>query len=319
MDAMIRPETRAITGAESLSQNPAAVYLARLTSKHSRRTMRTALQEIADLLQPNTDVLDFPWSALRYQHTGAIRATLLDRHAPATVNKMLSALRGVLKEAWRLGQMTAEDYQRAADIETVKGKTLPAGRDLQAGEIAALVRACAADDTPAGVRDAAMIGLLATGGLRRSEVVKLEVGDFDAAAGKLSIRGAKGRKDRTVYVTGGALLALQDWCELRGADPGPLFTPILKGGRMTARRMSDQAVYNLLEKRAAEAGVSRFSPHDFRRTFVGDMLDAGVDIATVAGIAGHASVNTTARYDRRPEETKRQAAAKLHYPYRRRK
>jgi integrase len=99
----------------------------------------------------------------------------------------------------------------------------------------------------------------------------------------------------------------------------PLFTPVLKNGRLSMRRMSDQAVYNLLEKRAQEAGVDRFSPHDFRRTFVGDMLDAGVDIATVAGIAGHASVNTTARYDRRPEETKRQAAAKLHYPYQRRK
>ena len=48
---------------------------------------------------------------------------------------------------------------------------------------------------------------------------------------------------------------------------------------------------------------------------VGEMLERGVDIATVANIAGHASVDTTRRYDRRPEATKQQAATKLHFPY----
>lgn len=55
--------------------------------------------------------------------------------------------------------------------------------------------------------------------------------------------------------------------------------------------------------------------HDLRRTLVGYILDRGVVIATVANIAGHASIDTTRRYDRRPEETKRKAAGKLHFPY----
>jgi integrase len=71
-------------------------------------------------------------------------------------------------------------------------------------------------------------------------------------------------------------------------------------------------------KRGAEAGVKPFSAHDFRRTFVGDLLDRGVDIVTVAKMAGHSDVKTTARYDRRPEETKRDAAGKLYFPYFRR-
>lgn len=77
-------------------------------------------------------------------------------------------------------------------------------------------------------------------------------------------------------------------------------------------------IYKLLNKRAAEAEVKAFSPRDFRRTFVGDLLDRGVNIVTVQRLAGHADPKTTARYDYRPETTKRQAAANLHFPYKRR-
>jgi len=88
------------------------------------------------------------------------------------------------------------------------------------------------------------------------------------------------------------------------------------GGKLANRRLAPQSVYNVLAKRGREGGVKDFSPHDFRRTFVSDLLEAGADISTVAKMAGHASVTTTARYDRRPEEAKRKAAGLLHVPYR---
>jgi site-specific recombinase XerD len=130
--------------------------------------------------------------------------------------------------------------------------------------------------------------------------------------------GPKGGKERLAHVVNGAATALADWLLIRGNDQGPLFWPIRRGGHLKRGRLTAQAVYYILKARAAQAGVADLSPHDFRRTFVGDLLDAGADIATVQQLAGQANATSTARYDRRPEEARRKAAELLHVPYRRR-
>jgi site-specific recombinase XerD len=297
-----------------LDQNPAAVYLARLTPG-GQRTMGEALNIIASMLTGGqANALTCHWSALRFQHTSAIRARLAAAYKPATANRMLCALRGTLKMAWRLEQMSAEEYHRAADIQGVRGETVPTGRELRAGEIAALITACTRDPSPAGARDAAIISLMYSIGLRREEVVALDVQNYDRENGRLLIRG-KGNKERNAYPEEGASDALADWLAVRVTESGPMFVPINKVGKMTNRRLTNQAIYNMLRKRALEAAVKGFSPHDLRRTFVSDLLDAGADIATVAKMAGHANVQTTARYDRRPEEARRKAGRLLHVPY----
>jgi len=298
--------------------NPAAVYVASLASEAGRRTMAQALRVVASLASDGHLGADgFPWAGLRFQHAQAIRARLLEMYAPATVNKTLSALRGTLRAAWRLGQMTAEDYQAAADVRGARGETIPAGRELSPGELAAVMATCANDPTPAGARDAALVAVLYAGGLRRAEAVALDRGDYDAATGALRVLG-KGHKERLCWLGQGAAQALGDWLALRGDASGPLFWPVNRGGHLIRRRLSPGAIYRRLQKRAAQAGAGRFSPHDLRRTFVSDLLDAGADIATVQKMAGHANVTTTARYDRRPEQAKQKAAGLLHLPYRRR-
>ena len=301
-------------------QNPARVYLSQLNTDSGRRTMLQALETIARLVSGGRATVDsLDWGGLRFQHTAAIRAALAREYKPATANKMLSALRGALKAAWLLGQMTAENYQRAADVRGVRGETLPSGRAATRGELGAIMDACANDATPGGARDGALLAVLYGSGARRAEAVALDLADYDASTGRLLLRG-KGGKERAVFATNGAKDALADWLAVRGLEAGPLFLPVNKGGRiMHGRRMTSQAVYNALAKRCQQAGVNELSPHDLRRTFVGDLLDAGADIATVQRLAGHANVQTTARYDRRPEAARRKAAELLHVPYRRRR
>ena len=295
-------------------EHPAAVYLARL-APGSRRTMRGALDTVAGILTSDAaDALALPWHLLRYQHTAAVRAALAERYAPATANKTLAALRGVLLEAWRLGLIPADEYSRAADLPAVRGSTLPSGRALTREELRALFAACA-DGTPAGARDAALLATLYGGGLRRSEAVALTLADYEPHTGALTVRHGKGEKARIVYVTGGGGQALAAWCMTRGEAQGAFFCPVARNGAITVRSMTDQAVLAILTRRAAAAGVAHFSPHDLRRTFISDLLDNGADIATVQKLAGHSSVTTTGRYDRRGEAAKQKAAGLLDVPY----
>jgi site-specific recombinase XerD len=302
------PLTPAI-GVLPRDQNPAAVFLARL-APGSRPTMMRSLSLIAAELGGSVDTL--PWWSLRYQHTQAIRARLAARFSPATTNKILAALRGVLRESMRLGLVAGDDYARAVDLPCVRGSRLPRGRALSAEEIRTLFSTCDLT-TVRGRRDAALIALLYSSGIRRAETVGIDLSDYDEASGTITIRG-KGNKQRAIFTTGSAA-ALDSWLDVRGREPGPLFAPVDKAGRIQRRRLTDHAVLLIVRRLAKRAGLATFSPHDLRRSFISDLLDRGVDIATVASIAGHAQITTTVRYDRRGERARRKASELLHVPF----
>lgn len=298
-----------------LDCHPVAVYLASL-SAGSRRSMAHAVGRIAELASNGACRAEsFPWTSLRYSHTAAIRAALAERFAPATANRMLSALRGVLKECWRLGYVAGDDYQRAVDLKAVPGRRLPAGRMLTSGELTSLFRSCATDGTAGSRLDAAIVALLVGCGLRRAEAAALDLGDYDGDQDELRLRSAKGSRQRIVPIVNGQRDGLEAWLDVRGREPGPLLCPVNKSGAITLRRMTDQAIYMRLQSRAARSGVKPFTPHDLRRTFVSALLDHGADISAVQRLAGHASVATTTRYDRRDEKSKRRAAELLHVPF----
>jgi site-specific recombinase XerD len=295
-------------------RHPARAYLARL-AVGSRPAMRGALAVAAELLTGGRCTWEtMPWHLLEAQHTKALRAELAHRYAPTTANKMLAAVRGVLREAWELGLIPGEQYHRATSFRTVRGERLLRGRALGGGELKALFEACNADKSPTGARDAALIAVLYGSGLRRSEAVALDVASYDGEAGSLTVRAGKGNKDRMCYTASGQSKLIEAWLTLRGKHAGPLFCAIAKGGKIKERRLTDRAVLYIVRRRARQAGVEHFSPHDLRRTMIGDLLDAGADISTVQKLAGHANVSTTVRYDRRDEVSKKRAARLLNIP-----
>ena len=333
-----------------LRLQPARVYLESLARGDSQRTMKSALCALVQMMlpdQPMTEeaIYTFPWEALRFEYTTILRARLTERYQPATANKHIAALRGVLKAAWQLELMSAEAYHKAASIKNVRGSTLPAGRSLKDGELRALLLACQKDKTIKGCRDLALIALLFATGLRRQELTLLDVSDYDQDTHALRVRG-KGQKQRLVYVeASGAYEALAAWLDIRGAAPGPLFARIRRGGHLVTStcaddasstyskegnehrpsttpqatgpalsRLTTQGVYAIVLARAEQAELFQLAPHDFRRTFIGDLLDHGVDLSTAQKLVGHASPTTTARYDRRPEAIKKQAAGTLFVP-----
>lgn len=307
-----------------LGRDPVALYMDGL-APDSRETTRRSLRRIARLLEyPHPDQV--PWERLRQPDVARIRSLLETsttakgkRVSPATANAALAALRGVLKAARDLGHMSADEYTGVAGVRLVRGSRLLAGRAARPGELGALLETCYRDPTPAGARDAAIIALLYGTGMRRAELAELALEHYNRESGEIRVLG-KGNKERLAFVSGGAAAALADWIAVRGEHPGRLFVPINKGGRILAGGITAKSVYQVLSKRAAEAGLSEpLTPHDLRRSFAGDLLDTNqADLSTVQQLMGHSSPQTTARYDRRPDAARRRATELLHVPYRRR-
>lgn len=225
----------------------------------------------------------------------------------------------MLRAAADLGYMTDAEFRACMRVRLIGGEQLLAGRAARPAEIAALLDACMRDPSPAGVRDATIIAVLHGTGMRRAELAALEVGDYRPDSGELEVRRGKGRRQRVVYPDPGARDALDDWLELRGTEPGPLFRPINEGGRIGAGGITGPRVYKILAKRAEQARLAeRLTPHDLRRTLITTLFREKVPTLAIQALAGHAHAVTTMRYDRGGEEAKRDAMRHIHTPYRKR-
>jgi integrase len=289
--------------------DPVTCYIDSL-AEGSRRVMRQSLRIVAETLGHRGDLEAFAWGDLRYADTSAVAAQLRRRYQPATAARHVTAMKMVLREAWRLDLIPDEAFRRAVDLRPIPVPLHAVGRVLSTDECRRLLGARAFRINQAA-RDRALLALMLATGIRRSEVCGLDLGDVDLGAGELHIRKAKRDRRRRVPLAAEPLELLMGYFRCRGELPGPLFYAVDQRDRLQARRLCVEAVSFLLRRTGGRAGVSNFCAHDLRRTAITVMLDQGEDPLTVARLVGHADPATTLVYDRRPASRLRPAVERL--------
>ena len=224
----------------------------------------------------------------------AIRRALASLHgqglAPKTLARTLSAWRSFF--AW-LARQDKAGANPCLGLRPPKGeKRLP--NALSVDDMARLLNADAdAEDSVWARRDTAMFELMYSSGLRRAELISLELGQIDLQAGEVSVTG-KGRKTRLVPVGARALEALNAWLAVR--DSVARDTTALFVGAHGAR-ISPGVLSQALKQRAVRHGIqAHVHPHALRHSFASHVLQSSGDLRAVQEMLGHASLSTTQVY-----------------------
>jgi len=261
-----------------------------LASPHSRRAYRRALEDFEDWLRGEEDRRVLKPTLLRY------RRSLQDRGcAPSTVNVRLSAVRRLIMEAAD-AKLVASDIAVAA----VRAKGVPirgsrTGHWLSAEQVRSVLKR-PDTETLMGKRDLAMLAMLFSAGLRRSELCSITLDMlqlFDARWVVANLQG-KGNRLRTVPLPLWAKQMIDEWVTAAAITSGPILRRIGKSGRV-GPGLSPQTVLDVLSGYADQCGfVAR--PHDCRRTFAALAHKGGARLEQVQRTLGHASLTTTEIY-----------------------
>lgn len=218
----------------------------------------------------------------------------------------------------RVGLLDHEQYLHASHFETKNGGRVlpPAGRYLSEEQVDALLGACVsggASGAATRIRDYALLTLLASAGIRSIEVTGLDVSSLVPGEGRIDLTITKGGRPREAWLHPSALKAIEAWLQVRGQEPGALFTPLSRTGRPLVHHgpLSYHQVWRILRQRAEQARLGVVTPHDLRRFFITTLLEKGYDLVLVCRIAGHVRPETTAGYDRRPAAAQRDAIESL--------
>ena len=155
-------------------------------------------------------------------------------------------------------------------------------------------------------RNLPLVHLMLSAGLRVDEVASLEIADVDLGNRVVKVRAGKGDKYRLVFIQKSLKDSIQEWIDVRVADPDNQFlfpSRVKKLDGITTR-----SVQILVKKYGEEADIHEVTPHTLRHTFCKNLIDAGNPIEYVAQMAGHESLESTRRYVTPSENDLRRAA-----------
>ncbi|MFO0978082.1 MAG: tyrosine recombinase XerC [Planctomycetaceae bacterium] len=266
------------------------------------------LSHVIEFFQEQTGAVPSP----KHVDVGALRGYVSWLHecgyARTTVARRLACLRSFFRYCNREGIC---DTNPAKPLRTPRtGRKLP--HFLTTEQIGALLSAPPAN-TDAGLRDRAILETMYSAGLRVSELVGLNVSDWDRSAGIVRVLG-KGRKERLAPVGSFATKALDQWMAVRQPDPkAPAKQKDALFLNRFGRRLTTRSIGRLLETHIATAGLSQqTTPHTLRHTFATHLLDGGADLRSVQELLGHKSLTTTQIYTHVSTRRLRETYEKAH-------
>jgi len=266
-----------------------------------------------------------PWEAVELSHARRyVRALQVRGCGRRSIMRKISALRSFYKHLQREGRVNGNPFSGlsigGASTRLPRVLTVEQVEKLLAAPFIAAASPRISNRADAeleakfiGARDAAILEVIYSGGLRISEAIQLDFQDIDFLSGTFRVRG-KGKKERICVLGRPAVKALRRYLAVREQlglagrrDPGALFFN-LRGERITAR-----SVQRNFKRYCRIAGLpSDVTPHKLRHSFATHLLDAGADLRSVQELLGHASLSSTQIYTHVSIEQLREAYDRAH-------
>ena len=221
----------------------------------------------------------------------AYRSTMLEaKLATNTLNRRLASIRSLIKLAKTLGIVSW-----SLEIEGLRADPYRDTRGAGRTAIAAILERTKKRGDAKGFRDAAIICLLHDCGLRRGEVVAIDVEDFDAATSRLAIK-PKGRTEKQIItLPPSTKAAIETWLEMRDDSSGPLFHAL--DGLNYGHRLDGGSVYTIV-RALGDAVGARVRPHGIRHTAITTVLDrTNGNVRLAQQFSRHRNVQTVLTYD----------------------
>ena len=259
------------------------------------------------------DVLSYPWHHIDADSAAAYYrfVTTHYQHVNSSHGRIVM-LRVIIGACYRAKLISVARRDEVLDElpTTSRGISKMPKVRLSELQLVSLMGECAKGEKYEAGLISSIVALFSTTGIRISELVALELSDWDQVSQTIRLRMTKNGREHVVPVVTGVTAYLDYWLELRGTTEGPLFTHV---GKPALTRLSTEDVRKLLDKRVASAGIIRMKPHDFRRTVASQLLRKH-DIALVSRLLNHTTIAATLVYDLASEEEQRAAVTGLNLP-----